>query len=249
MCCPQRAELSTCGTVFKSYNISNLDFYVKLKLTNGLGRDQLSLGVHMSFDSYLAFCLASIALAVVPGPTVTVIIANALRYGTRAGVMNVLGTQAGVVIWLGIAALGLNVLISVMGVWFDLLRYAGAAYLIWLGIKLFRSNGDLAVAVDRARPIGSFFLQGIVVILSNPKMLVLFGALIPPFLTKGGNSGQETLILGLTFAVIAAASDTCYALAAGRAGSWLSRSRIRAIEIVSGIFLTAGGAWMALRGR
>lgn len=208
----------------------------------------------MSFDSYLAFCLASIALAVVPGPTVTVIIANALRYGTRAGLMNVLGTQAGVVIWLVIASLGLTAMIAVMGVWFDVLRYAGAAYLIWLGVKLLRPNGDLAVAVDRARPRGSFFLQGFVVIMSNPKMLVLFGALIPPFLTPtnglgDGNAGQETLLLGLTFAAIAVATDTCYALAAGRAGAWLSRSRIRMIEVISGLFLTAGGAWMALRGR
>lgn len=203
----------------------------------------------MTIDSFLAFCLASIALAVVPGPTVTVIIANALRYGTRAGLMNVLGTQAGVAIWLVIAALGLNAMIAVMGVWFDVLRYVGAAYLIWLGIRLLRSNGDLAQAADRARPNGSFFLQGLVVILSNPKMLVLFGALIPPFLSRDGNPGQEAFVLGLTFAVIAAASDTCYALAAGRAGSWMSRSRIRAIEIISGIFLTAGGAWMALRGR
>lgn len=203
----------------------------------------------MTLDSYLAFAAASVALAVVPGPTVTVIIANALRYGPRAGLMNVAGTQAGVVLWLAVAALGLNALIGLMGLWFDLLRYAGAAYLIWLGYRLFRSKGDLAVAVDRARPRGSFFLQGFVVILSNPKMLVLFGALIPPFLTRGGDAARETLLLGLTFAVIAAASDTCYALAAGKAGGWLSRSRIRMIEIVSGCFLTAGGAWMALKGR
>lgn len=159
------------------------------------------------------------------------------------------GTQAGVVLWLAIAVLGLNAMIGVMGVWFDLLRYVGAAYLIWLGIRLLRSKGDLAVAVDRARLRGSFFLQGFVVILSNPKMLVLFGALIPPFLTRGGDAGRETLLLGVTFAVIACASDTCDALAAGRAGGWLSRSRIRVIEVVSGGFLTAGGAWMALKGR
>jgi len=203
----------------------------------------------MTLDVWLAFCLASVALAIVPGPTVTVIIANSLRYGARAGLMNVAGTQAGAVIWLAIAALGLQALIAVMGVWFDALRYAGAAYLIWLGIRLLRSKGDLAVASDRARPRGSFFLQGFVVILSNPKMLVLFGALIPPFLSKGGNAGQETLILGVTFAVIAAVSDSLYALAAGRAGAWMTRSRIRAVEIMSGIFLTAGGAWMVLRGR
>ncbi len=203
----------------------------------------------MTLDTWLAFCLASIALAIVPGPTVTVIVANSLRYGARAGLMNVAGTQAGAAIWLCIAALGLQALIALMGVWFDLLRYAGAAYLIYLGIQLLRSKGDLAVASDRARPKGSFFLQGFVVILSNPKMLVLFGALIPPFLSKGGDAGTETLILGVTFAVIAAFSDSLYALAAGKAGAWMTRSRIRAVEILSGVFLTAGGAWMALRGR
>jgi homoserine/homoserine lactone efflux protein len=201
----------------------------------------------MTFESYLAFCVAAIALALVPGPTVTVIIANSLRYGAKAGLMNVLGTQAGFVIWLALATAGLNAALQIMGVWFDVLRWAGAAYLVWLGIKLFMSKGDLAMAVDRARPKGSFFLQGFVVIISNPKMLVLFGAMIPPFLSNGGNVTRETLLLGLTFMVIAAAGDTAYAFLAGKAGAWLSRSRIRTIEIVSGICLTAGGIWLALR--
>ena len=203
----------------------------------------------MSYDAYFTFCIAAAALALVPGPTITVIIANSLRYGSKAGLMNVAGTQAGVVIWLAIAAAGLTAAIQVMGVWFDALRYIGAAYLVWMGIKLLRSKGDLAVAVDRARPGGSFFLQGFIVIMSNPKMLVLFGALIPPFLSKDGNMTQQTLMLGLTFAVIAAVGDTCYALMAGRAGSWLSRSRIRAIEIASGLCLSLGGVWLALKSR
>jgi homoserine/homoserine lactone efflux protein len=203
----------------------------------------------MSYETYFAFCIAAMALALVPGPTVTVIIANSLRFGSRAGLMNVVGTQVGFVIWLGIAALGLGAAIKLMGTWFDILRWAGAIYLVWLGIKMFMAKGDLAVAVDRARPRGSFFLQGFVVIMSNPKMLVLFGAMIPPFLSKDGNMMQQTLLLGFTFMVIAAAGDTAYALLAGKAGQWLSRSRIRAIEIVSGICLTAGGVWMALRGR
>ena len=203
----------------------------------------------MTLESYIAFCAAAAALAFVPGPTVTVIIANSLRYGSRAGLMNVVGTQAGFLIWLGIAAVGLGAAIQVMGIWFDVLRYAGAAYLAWLALKLFRSKGDLAVAVDRARPKGSFFLQGFIVIISNPKMLVLFGAMIPPFVTSGGDPMQQILLLGLTFMVIAFCGDTAYALMAGRAGAWLSRSRIRALEILSGCFLLGGGIWMALRGR
>lgn len=203
----------------------------------------------MSLESYLAFCAAAAALALVPGPTVTVIIANSLRYGARAGLMNIAGTQAGFVIWLVVAALGLSAAIKVMGLWFDVLRYAGAAYLVWLAIRLFRSNGDLAVAVDRARPQGSFFLQGFIVIISNPKMLVLFGAMIPPFITPDTDPMWQIGLLGLTFMAIAFFGDTAYALLAGKAGSFLSRSRIRALEIISGCFLVAGGLWMALRGR
>ena len=203
----------------------------------------------MTSESIIAFSLAAAALALVPGPTVTVIIANSLRYGARAGLMNVLGTQAGFVIWLVIAALGLGAAVHLMGVWFDVLRYAGAAYLVWLGIRMFRAKGDLAVAMDRARPHGSFFLQGFVVIISNPKMLVLFGAMIPPFLSPQGSAFGQIMVLGAIFMAIAAVGDTAYAVLAGRAGAFLSRTRIRALEVASGCFLAGGGIWMALRGR
>ena len=163
--------------------------------------------------------------------------------------MNVLGTQIGVVIWLAIAALGLGAAIKVMGVWFDILRYVGALYLMWLAYKLFRSKGDLAVATERARPHGSFLLPGLVVILSNPKMLVLFGALIPPFIPEGADVMKSTLTLGIIFAAIAACSDSLYAIMAGGAGKWLSRKRIRLLEIVSGSCLMGGAIWMMARGK
>ena len=85
--------------------------------------------------------------------------------------------------------------------------------------------------------------------MSNPKMLVLFGALMPPFMTPGGDGLKDVLLLGGTFMVIAGIGDTLYAISAGRAGTFLSRSRIRALEIVSGCFLVGGGLWMALKGR
>ena len=203
----------------------------------------------MLLQTYLTYCVAAAALALVPGPTITVIIANSLRYGSRAGLLNVLGTQAGLTIWLVLAAFGLTALVEFIGVWFDGLRYAGAIYLVWLGIKLFRSNGKLGAAETSGKKSGSFFLQGFYVIMSNPKMLVLFGAMIPPFLTPGANVTSETLQLGFTFMVIAAVGDTLYAMLAGRAGAWLSQSRVRAIEIISGCCLTLGGIWMALKGR
>ena len=203
----------------------------------------------MDHSSLYAFVLAATALAVIPGPTVTVIIANSLKHGARAGLLNVLGTQVGLGIWLVIAALGLGAALQVMGTWFFVLRLAGAAYLVWMGIKLFRSQGDLAVATQRARPRGSFFLQGLVVILSNPKMLVLFGALIPPFIPSGVDVVAETFKLGLIFAVIAAVTDCAYAILAGRAGRWLSQKRIRLLEIISGSCLIGGAVWMGAKNR
>jgi homoserine/homoserine lactone efflux protein len=203
----------------------------------------------MIWQTYITFCLAAAALALVPGPTVTVIIANSLRFGSRAGLLNVLGNQIGVFIWLGLAALGLQAAIAAMGVWFDVLRFAGAAYLIWIGIKMLRSKGQLSLANGATPKPKNFLLQGFFVIMSNPKMLVLFGALIPTFLTPDGDTLRETLWLGGTFMLIAAAGDTLYALLAGSAGAWLSHSRVRMIEVVSGLCLTCGGVWMALKGR
>jgi len=203
----------------------------------------------MTLDAYIAYCLACILIVIVPGPTVTVIIANSLRKGARAGLLNVAGTQAGLLVWLAIAVFGLASAIKLMGVWFDILRWAGAAYLVWLGIKLILSRGDLAVAADRARPHGSYFLQGFMVILSNPKVLLVFGALIPQFIDPNGDFLRQLIFLGVIFMVIATVFDSIYAFAAGSAGAWLSRTRIRPIEMVSGLCLIGGGAWLALRGR
>ena len=101
-----------------------------------------------------ASALAAAALALVPGPTVTVIIANSLRFGARAGMLNVAGTQAGFLIWLAIAALGLGAATKVMGVWFDVLRYAGAAYLAWLGLRAIAArSAPIDVSTDSV-PLG-----------------------------------------------------------------------------------------------
>ena len=93
------------------------------------------------------------------------------------------------------------------------------------------------------------FLLAALALVSGPTVTVLFGALIPPFIPAGADVVHMTLILGATFMVIAAIGDTAYALAAGRAGAWLSRSRIRAIVVISDSFLVVGAAWMVLKGR
>ena len=135
----------------------------------------------MSLQVYLAYIAACVALALLPGPIVTLVIANGLRHGTRAALTNIAGVQAAMTIVIGIVAIGLATLMATMGYWFDWVRFAGAAYLVWLGIKLIRQPVEGVEAIAPPPPRGGFFLQGFLVALSNPKLLVFFGAFIPQF--------------------------------------------------------------------
>ena len=203
----------------------------------------------MSLDVYLAYVLACFVIAVIPGPTVTVIIANSLAYGTRAGLLNVAGTQLGLAIMMATVVVGLSTVIAVMGVWFDWLRIAGAAYLIWLGWKLLRSPDDLGQPARAAAPRGGFFLQGLLVILSNPKGLLWFGAFIPQFVDPKGDYVGQIVLLGVTAMAVALVSDGAYAVLTGRAGALLSRRRVRLVSRLGGAFLVGGGIWLALTRR
>lgn len=135
----------------------------------------------MSVELYLAYVLACIVITIVPGPTVTLIVANSLTHGMRAGLLNVAGTQLGLGLMMMVLVVGLSSIIVTMGVWFDWLRLLGAAYLIWLGWKLLRSTGAFDQPGSAPAPRGGFFLQGFLVLLGNPKALLWFGAFIPQF--------------------------------------------------------------------
>jgi threonine/homoserine/homoserine lactone efflux protein len=201
----------------------------------------------MSLQVYLAFVAACIALALLPGPVVTLMIANGLRYGTRAALTNIAGVQAGLAIVIGIVAIGLTSLMATMGYWFDWVRFAGAAYLVWLGIKLIRFPVE-GVKTDEPPPPprGGFFLQGIVVLLSNPKVLVFFGAFIPQFMDMNRDHVSQVTLLGVTFMVIAGLTDGLYALLAGKARTFFSARRTRLVSRISGGFMIGGGIWLAL---
>jgi threonine/homoserine/homoserine lactone efflux protein len=201
----------------------------------------------MSLQLYLAFVAACIALALLPGPVVTLLIANGLRHGTRAALVNIAGVQTGLAIVIGIVAVGLTSLMATMGYWFDWVRLAGAAYLVWLGIKLIWSPVE-GVNADAPPPPprGGFFLQGFVVLLANPKVLVFFGAFIPQFMDMSKDHVSQVALLGITFMVIAGLTDAIYALLAGRARRFFSARRTRLVSRVSGGFMIGGGIWLAL---
>jgi len=199
----------------------------------------------MSLQVYFAFVAACIALALLPGPFVTLVIANGLRHGTRAALTNILGAQAGLAIIIGIVAIGLTTLMATMGYWFDWVRFAGAAYLSWLGIKLIRAP-VVGVKADAPPPRGGFFLQGFVVTLSNPKVLVFFGAFIPQFMDLSQDHVSQVALLGVTFMITGAITDSVYALLAGRARLFFSARRTRLLSRISGGFMIGGGIWLAL---
>ena len=200
----------------------------------------------MSLETYAAYLIACIVIIIVPGPTVTLIVANSLKHGTRAGLLNVAGTQFGLGIMVLVAGIGLSSVVAALGHGFEWLRLAGAAYLIWLGWKMYRSAGEIAEGAAEARPPrGGFFLQGLLVALSNPKTLVFFGAFFPQFLDPARDHATQIAIMGATALLFAALSDGAYALLSGKAGHLLSRNRVRLLSRLSGGFLVGGGLWLA----
>jgi homoserine/homoserine lactone efflux protein len=199
----------------------------------------------MSPELYAAYLAACIVIIMVPGPTVTLIIATSMRHGARAGLANVAGTQLGIALMIAIAGVGLTTVIEAMGHWFELVRLLGAAYLVWLGFQAIRSHGMAAAGEAAVPPRGGFFLQGFLVAISNPKTLVFFGAFFPQFIDPAGNHALQIAVMGVTVLVFAAISDSAYALLAGRAGSMLSAHRARLLSRISGGFLIGGGLWLA----
>jgi homoserine/homoserine lactone efflux protein len=204
----------------------------------------------MTLEIYLAYIAACFLIAVVPGPTVTVIIGNSLAHGTRAGLLNVAGTQLGLGLMMAILVVGLSSVIAAMGWLFDWLRWAGAAYLIWIGWRLLRAPDSLDQPDSAPTPRGGFLLQGFLVLMANPKALLWFGAFIPQFVDPKGNYVAQIIALGVTAMAIALVTDGGYAVLTGRAGALLSRKRVRLVSRLSGSCLIGGGIWLALtRGR
>ena len=196
---------------------------------------------------YLGACFL---LAIVPGPTVTVIVANALARGTGAGLAIVAGTQAGFLVMTLVVALGMQALVAFMGWAFDWIKLVGAAYLVWLGWKMWRSNGDLGTAsVEKTKSRLTMAVEGFLVILSNPKALIFLGAFLPQFVDVTQPTFPQVMVLGLFFMLVAGSTDAIYALVAGRARGLLSVARVRVISRVSGLILMAGGVWLALQKR
>lgn len=203
----------------------------------------------MPLPLYLGFVVATVVLVLIPGPNVSLIVANALAHGTRYGLVTVAGTSAAIVVQLGLTVLGLTAVLGTLATWFDWLRWVGVLYLLYLGIRQWRAAPvDLTRTAPQPNSIRAIALRAFAVSLTNPKTLFFYGAFFPQFLTPGRPLGPQLALLCVSFLAIVAALDAGWAVASGRARRLLAmRGRLR--NRLSGGALIGAGIGLALAHR
>ncbi|RZI41204.1 LysE family translocator [Herbaspirillum sp. HC18] len=185
--------------------------------------------MHQLFPAWplmVAFFIASLALAVTPGPAVIYVVTRTLAQGKRAGLASVIGVALGNLGNAIGAAIGLAALFAISSLAFTVVKYAGAAYLVYLGIKALRATGgETAQAQFGAARLERIFRDGFVVALLNPKTTIFFAAFLPQFMDPSGSAILQSILLGATFVVIASITDSIYVLAASTIAPMLTRMR------------------------
>ena len=168
-------------------------------------------------STLLFFCAAAVVLLVMPGPAVLYIVTRSLDQGRLAGFVSIMGLGVSTLVHIGAAAFGVSALLLVSSLAFNVLKYLGAAYLIFLGVqKLLDRNGGNGANERPARSLRRVFVDGIVVNLFNPKAALFFFAFLPQFVDPArGSAAVQVLLLGLIFLALATVSDTLYVLLAG----------------------------------
>jgi threonine/homoserine/homoserine lactone efflux protein len=202
------------------------------------------------------FVVAALVLLVVPGPSVLYIVARSIEGGRTAGLVSVLGVQTGAMVHIAFAAVGLSAILASSVLAFSVVKWLGAAYLVWLGLRQIfgRDKGNKDVTVEPAR-LSRVFSQGVIVNILNPKTALFFLAFLPQFVDPArGAAWTQILLLGATFVILALCSDGLYALLSGTAGGWLRRRMQgatfrRGQRFVSGGILIALGAVAAVSGK
>ncbi len=207
-----------------------------------------------SLQTVVAFVLTGMVLVVVPGPSVLFIVGRALAHGRRVALVSVAGNMSGVLLVVGVVALGFGTIAAHSVAVFTVLKLVGAAYLVYLGVQTIRHRGELAAAVEApAAPITALiYRQGVVVGATNPKALVLFAAILPQFIDPAaGVPGVQMAVLGVLFTLLAAGVDAIYAVGAGAARGWLATSprRVRGLGASGGVLMIALGTGLAVAAR
>jgi threonine/homoserine/homoserine lactone efflux protein len=195
----------------------------------------------------LPYVAACFLFSIIPGPSVTVVVANSLARGTRAGVVTLIGTEIAMLSMVVIIALGMQAVMTVVSEGFTIIKLVGAAYLVWVGWKMFSSSAKVEIGQAGERlPLLRYLWQGALINWSNPKTLLFLGAFLPQFVDMSRPAFGQIMVLGLIVMAVATLTDLFYAVIAGRARHLLSAARVRLMKRVSGVILMIGGVWLAL---
>jgi threonine/homoserine/homoserine lactone efflux protein len=202
----------------------------------------------VNFELFFAFLLITLVLVLVPGPIVTLVISTAATHGARAGLITVGGSTLGNALLVSAIALGLNVIIIYAAEIFELLRWVGAAYLIWLGVQAWR-GADRAAAI--VPPRGRVhFRRGFTVAISNPKTIAFFTAFLPQFIDPHFTIGYQLTVMCSVAVLMAAITDAGWAIIAGAGRAlFLKQVSTRWLSRLSGVVLIGGGVWLSLARR
>jgi threonine/homoserine/homoserine lactone efflux protein len=191
--------------------------------------------------TFALFAVACLAFLAIPGPSVFYIVTRSLVQGRRAGVMSMLGVQTGGLVHVVAAAFGLSALIASSAAAFTVVKYAGAAYLVFLGLrKLFGAEPDKPELPSDRASVAHLFGHGVIVNVLNPKTALFFLAFLPQFVDpSAGPVAPQMLVLGLMLVSLGVLSDGTYALLAAGIGNRL-RTRRRLERISGGVFVSLG---------
>ena len=199
------------------------------------------------------FVSATLVLLLVPGPAVLYIFARSVEQGRSAGLVSIFGIHVATLVHVAAAAIGLSALLASSALSFSAEKYAGAAYLIWLGLKKLFGHSDFS-DVENGLPVRSrlrLFREGFIVSLLNPKTALFFLAFLPQFVDLGrGSVAMQIAVLGIIYTMIGVLTDSSYALAAGTVAKWLKRrpAYLKAERWVSGLVYIGLGLTAAFAG-
>ena len=190
------------------------------------------------------FLIASFLVVIVPGPTVSLIIANSLKSGMRAGILNVVGTQIGLIILILLLALGFKAISPFLEDVIKVVRIIGAVYLMTLGYLSFTSK-NLSDNSEKLNKFDKkFILQGLIVILSNPKAFLFLGAFIPQFIDINQPIGSQIIYFGILFMIVGAIFDGMYAVVFGKFREIIINKYINILNKLGGTLLFFVGLWL-----
>ena len=206
-------------------------------------------------SNLVGFAGTALVLVLIPGPSVMFVISRGVALGRVAALKTVVGNAAGFMVNVVAVSVGLGALIMRSVAVFNVLKLAGAAYLVYLGVQAIRRRRKLALVIDAAtapRSSRRIFAEGFVVGISNPKTIVFLAAILPQFVAPdAAPAGLQMLVLGAVFAVIALVCDSMWALASGTVRHRLASSprRLERMGLGSGVVMIALGARLAVAGR